>query len=165
MHLCFDILSWIFPLFVPAPSLLLSLMFCWFEGVIAFTSWVHMRQEESEWPVWLCVWYFYAVPSRCGDQTRLLNASASLGGFRPLIHDLHLLWPYHFFWLDKVATHTHQVQMSRVPWQYIIQEQQQQLKSLKLVGGTVADLRLRGSGWRKLDTSWKHTRWWSGGNL
>lgn len=31
--------------------------------------------------------------------------------------------------------------MSRVQWQYIIQEQQQ-LKSLKLVGGNVNDLRL-----------------------
>lgn len=31
--------------------------------------------------------------------------------------------------------------MSRVQWQYIMQEQQQ-LKSLKLVGGNVDDLRL-----------------------
>lgn len=165
MHLCFDILSWIFPLFVPAPSLLLSLMFCWFEGVIAFTSWVHMRQEESEWPVWLCVLFLCGAFTlwRSNRSACLVNTSASLGGFRPLIHDLHLLWPYHF-WLDKVATHTHQVQMSRVPWQYIIQEQQQ-LESLKLLGGSGADLRLRGSGWRNLDTSWKHTQWWSGGNL
>lgn len=89
--------------------------------------------------------------------SRLVNTSARLGGLRPLIHDLHLLWPYHFG-LDKVATHTHRVQMSRVPWPYIIQEQQQ-LKSLKLVGGTVADLRLGGSGWRHLATSWKRTQW------
>lgn len=85
---------------------------------------------------------------------RLVNRSASLGGLGPLIHDLHLLWPYHF-WLDKVATHTHWVQMSRVPWPYIIQEQQQQLKCLELVGSAVADLRLWGSGWRNVATSWK----------
>lgn len=106
-----------------------------------------------------CVWYFYVVPSRCGDQT--VAPAWWTDQLAWVVLDLWFMtcicYGHIIFWLDKVATHTDRVQMSRVPWQYIIQEQQQ-LKSLKLVGGTVADLRLGDSGWRNLDTSWKHTQ-------
>lgn len=48
----------------------------------------------------------------------------------------HITWNVN--WKDTVATHTHWLEMNRMPWQYIILGQQQ-LKGLELVGGSCSE--------------------------
>lgn len=78
--------------------LLSSLRPCRLDGVIAFTGSVHARQAQSVWQG------SDASPQTSGFGTAELCAvcvcftcgtDQPAGWFRPLIHYLHLLWPYH----------------------------------------------------------------------
>lgn len=48
----------------------------------------------------------------------------------------HIIW--NVYRKDTVATHTHWLEMNRIPWQYII-VRQERLKGLKLVGGSCSE--------------------------
>lgn len=66
------------------------------------------QQTQTVEPVTLCV-YFYAQPPSRGDRTVAPAEHISKpGGLRPLIHDLHLLWPYHLErLLKRYSSHSH----------------------------------------------------------